>query len=166
MTGDGAERGDSDRGDPTDAGDATRSPGPERSQENAAHLLAVENRVDELAELRESLPGRAPLLAGMLGPLYFYGGIFLLATGAVVLVLAVVDGGALVPRLAGAVVVVGIGWVALHEGRELRSAAPGTRERMIELEDELGELREREPWAGRERTGDAEESRDGPTRLA
>ncbi len=161
MTVDGA-----DDGNRTDDGDATRPRASERSQDDAAHLLAVENRVDELDELRGSLPGRAPLLAGMLGPLYFYGGIFLLATGAVVLVLAVVDAGTLVPRLVGAVVVGWIGWAAFCQGRELRAAVPGTRERMIELEDELAVLRGRERWAQREHTGDAEESRDGQTRLA
>jgi len=118
-----------DEGDRTDPGDETRSLGPERSRECAAHLLAVENRVDELAELRDSLPGRAPMLAGMLGPLYFYGGIFMLATGVAVLVLAVVEPGT--------------GWLAVGEGRELRGTVPGTRERMIELEDELEQLRAR-----------------------
>lgn len=132
-----------DEGDRTDPGDETRSLGPERSRERAAHLLAVENRVDELAELGDSLAGRAPMLAGMLGPLYFYGGIFLLATGVAVLVLAVVEPGTGAVRLVGAVLLCGVGWLAVGEGRELRGTVPGTRERMIELEDELEQLRAR-----------------------
>lgn len=114
--------------------------------EPARHRLAVANRVDELEELRDSLAGRSPLLAGMLGPLYVYGGIFLLATGAAVFVLAVVEPATGAVRLVGAVLLCGVGWLAVAEGRELRRTVPGTRERMIELEDELEELRARGPW--------------------
>lgn len=106
----------------------------------AEDLLAVEDRLDELDELRESLPGRAPLLAAMLGALYYYGGIFLIAAAGFLVSWSVAEREWLPGRLVGAVVVGGVGWAAFREGGELRGSADARR-RMIELEDEFAELR-------------------------